>query len=85
MAKRNFRLYVGYYEVLITTKEIDAPYTLVSKHTTAENAEKRAEKWYPSATILFDEDAVENAEYNWIITDYEPIVDENGLKWWTMG
>lgn len=46
---------------------------------------KRAEKWYPSATFLFDEDAVNDTEYHWIITDYEPIVDENGVKWWTMG
>lgn len=83
--KRKFNLYVGYYEVLITTKEIDAPYTFVSKHTTAENAIKRVEKWYPSATILCDEDAVNDTEYYWITTDYEPIVDKNGMKWWTMG
>lgn len=85
MGKRIFNLYVGYYEVLITTKEIDAPYTLVSKHTSAENAQKRAEKWYPSASVLCDEDSVLDMNYPWIIEEYEPITDENGMKWWTMG
>ena len=81
MAKR-FNVFVGYYEVLITTKKDIPYYSFFSWHKRAENATKLVEREFPSATILYDEDAMNDMDWGWAMEDSEPIVDENGMKWW---
>lgn len=80
--KSKYYVYVGYYEVYITTKKMEGPATLSSWHKTAENAEKRALREYPSATFLYDEDSLRDLGYGWVIEDYMPVWSDDGVKLW---
>jgi len=40
-------LYAGYYEMFITDRPLDKPYSLISWHYSVEAAEKRAEREHP--------------------------------------
>lgn len=79
-----FNVYVGYYEVFITTHELSAPLMLSSWHKTADNAACRAEKDWPDAVVFFDEDSLDNMGCSYVYEDcnmglsnYEPIMVEN--------
>ena len=84
MAKKKFYLYVGYYEVFITTRKMGYPYQLDYKFQTADEATEKVEEYYPSATILYDEDAMRDMRCDYVVDDEEnePIVDEEGMVWW---
>ena len=77
-----FNVYVGYYEVYITTREMEGPASLSSTHRTAANAEKRALRDYPSATFLYDEESLRDLGYDWVIEDYQPVSNDDGIKLW---
>lgn len=79
---KKYHVYVGYYEVYLTTHKLPGPVSLASWHKTAEAAEKRALKDWPSATFLYDEDTLEDLGYDWVIRDYDYILDDNNIKFW---
>ena len=46
-------LYAGYYEMFITDRPLDKPYSLISWHYSWEAAEKRARKEHPGDSYYF--------------------------------
>lgn len=61
MARKKIYLYAGYYEMFITDKPLDKPYSLISWHYSVEAAERAAKKVHPDdnyyfKTNLFPED-----------------------------
>lgn len=70
--KKKFRwiyVYVGYYEIVITDKRLAKPLSYVSKHKNTWNAEKFANKEYPSADILYDKDIQDLTDWHWMSED----------------
>lgn len=53
---KEYNVYVGYYELLITDKVLDTPYELIDSRPLYDNIEDDLLVDYPSATIVYDQD-----------------------------
>lgn len=53
MKRTKIYLYAGYYEMFITDKPLDKPYSLISWHWSVDAAIRRAEKEHPDDNYYF--------------------------------
>lgn len=69
-------LYAGYYEMFITDRPLDKPYTLISWHYSVDAAEKRALKEHPDDKYYFKVNLFPD-DYHYVLEDFidrgEPI------------
>lgn len=62
-------LYAGYYEMFITDRPLDKPYTLISWHYSVEAAEKRAMKEHPDDRVYFKTNLFPD-DYHYVLESY---------------
>lgn len=74
MKKTKIYLYAGYYEMFITDRQLDKPYTLISWHYSVERAEERARKEHPDDHIFFKANLFPD-DYHFVLEDY---IDKEG-------
>lgn len=82
---KKYYVYVGYYEVFITTHELPAPYFVASRHKNATLATKRVEKDWPSASVYYDEESYVDFFYDHTglaVEMPEPLFGINGIKFY---
>lgn len=56
MKRKKVYLYAGYYEMYITDRPLDRPYSLISWHYSVEAAARRAEKEHPDDHYYYKTD-----------------------------
>ena len=62
-------LYAGYYEMFITDRPLDKPYSLISWHYSWEAAEKRARKEHPGDSYYF-KTSIFPDDLHFVLEDY---------------
>ena len=69
MKKTKIYLYAGYYEMFITDRKLDKPYSLISWHYSVDAAIKRAMREHPGDYYYFKTNLFPD-DYHFILEDY---------------
>jgi hypothetical protein len=74
---KKYFLYTGYYELIISDKELGRPYGYVSWHWVLENAFKAAERYDPDANLVFGTEEIRNRYFEYVgFINYEEMTEE---------
>ena len=69
MKRNKIYLYAGYYEMFITDRPLDKPYTLISWHYSVDAAMRRAEKEHPDDPFYFKTNLYPD-DYHYVLESY---------------
>lgn len=67
--RKKIYLYAGYYEMYITDRPLDRPYSLISWHYSVEAAERAAQKIHPDDHYYFKVDLFPD-DYHYVLESY---------------